>query len=88
MSGRYTTKLSYRNLIFYGLRSKPDRLIVNENSQAVDGSKCTWDEVNSVSYLFPYYSNNTAPNSVYHYYITIGIQSQFTDRSQTQSYVR
>jgi hypothetical protein len=34
-----------------GLRSKPQRITVNENSQAVDGSKCVWDEANMVYYV-------------------------------------
>ncbi len=44
--GRYLTKLSYRNLVILGLKSKPHRIVVNENSQAVDGSKTVWDETN------------------------------------------
>ena len=49
VSGRYATRLSYRDLIIMGLKSKPSRITVNENSQAIDGSKCVWDEVNSVT---------------------------------------
>jgi hypothetical protein len=44
--GRYLTKLSYRNLIILGLKSKPYRIVVNENSQAIDASKTVWDEAN------------------------------------------
>jgi hypothetical protein len=48
LSGRYKTMLAYRNLIIYGLKSKPYRITVNENSQPIDGSKCVWDELNQV----------------------------------------
>lgn len=47
-SGRFLTRLSYRDLIILGLRAKPYRITVNENSQAVDGAKTIWDEVNFV----------------------------------------
>jgi hypothetical protein len=34
-----------------GLRSKPIKITVNENSQSVDGSKTVWDEINSVYHV-------------------------------------
>ncbi|RNA12391.1 lysosomal alpha-glucosidase-like isoform X2, partial [Brachionus plicatilis] len=46
LSGRYITRLSYRDIKIYGLRSKPSRITVNENSQSIDSSKCVWDEQN------------------------------------------
>lgn len=49
ISGRYLTKLSYRDLIIYGLRTKPTMITVNENSVPLEGSKTVWDEVNMVS---------------------------------------
>ena len=49
MSGRYLTKLSYRDLIIYGLRTKPVMITVNENSVPLEGSKTLWDEANLVS---------------------------------------
>lgn len=52
LSGRYTTKLSYRDIKIYGLRSKPNRITVNENSQAIESSKCIWDEQNQVKIIF------------------------------------
>ena len=48
VSGRYATKLSYRDIKIYGLRSKPSRITVNENTQGIDGSKCIWDDFNQV----------------------------------------
>lgn len=50
-SGRFASKLSYRDIAIYGLRNKPSRFTVNENTQPVDGSKCVWDEINMVYYV-------------------------------------
>lgn len=50
-SGRFATKLSYRDIAIYGLRNKPSRFTVNENTQPIDGSKCVWDEINMVYYV-------------------------------------
>lgn len=47
-SGSYRTNLAYRDLIIYGLKSKPIRITVNENTQAIDSSKATWDSRNNV----------------------------------------
>ena len=47
-SGRYLTKLSYRDIIIMGLKSKPDRITVNENTQSIDGSKTIWNDENRV----------------------------------------
>lgn len=43
--GTFNTNLAYRDLIIYGLNSKPDRITVNENSYPIDTSKTNWDEV-------------------------------------------
>ena len=48
-SGRYVTKLSYRNIIIMGLKSKPEKITVNENTQSIDGAKTIWNEENRVS---------------------------------------
>ena len=47
-SGRFSTKLSYRNLVIYGLNSKPEKITVNENSNPIDSSKTTWDNTHRV----------------------------------------
>ena len=34
-----------------GLKSKPEKITVNENTQSIDGSKTIWNEENRVKYL-------------------------------------
>ncbi len=51
-SGRYLTKLSYRDIIIMGLKSKPEKITVNENTQSIDGSKAVWNEENRVKQSF------------------------------------
>ncbi|CAF0863003.1 unnamed protein product [Brachionus calyciflorus] len=51
VSGRFATRLSYRDIKIYGLKSKPTRITVNENSQAIDGSKCVWDDYNQAYHV-------------------------------------
>jgi alpha-glucosidase (family GH31 glycosyl hydrolase) len=52
LSGRFATKLSYRDLVIMGLKSKPVKITVNENTQGIDGSKCVWDDFNRVCSFF------------------------------------
>jgi hypothetical protein len=43
------TRLAYRDVVIYGLLSKPHRITVNENSNPIDSSKTQWDPVGQVS---------------------------------------
>jgi hypothetical protein len=43
VNGRYRTELAYRNLIIYGLLAQPKRITVNEDSNAIDPYRTSWD---------------------------------------------